>query len=151
MPGYRHDNYPSASLFKQLAAMLYDSLLIFAILFVAVGITIPFNQGVAIDTSLVYIFFVIVVFVFYGWFWNKSGQTLGMRAWKIQIVSEFGGYPSWPTSFLRLIFAMFSIACIGMGYWWRIFKPYTWHDRFSQTKVIDISKIAANKNSTDRT
>ena len=149
MPGYRHDNYPSASLFKQLAAMLYDSLLIFAILFVAVGITIPFNQGVVIEPSLVYIFFVIVVFVFYGWFWNKSGQTLGMRAWNIQIVSEFGGYPSWPTSFLRLVFAMFSIACIGMGYWWRIFKPYTWHDRFSQTKVIDISKIAADKKSTD--
>jgi len=149
MPTYRHDNYPPASLFKQLASMVYDSLLIFAILFVAVGITIPFNRGVAINPVLVYIFFVIVVFVFYGWFWNRSGQTLGMRAWKIQIVSEFGGYPSWSISFLRLFFAMFSIACFGLGYWWRIFKPYTWHDRFSQTKVIDISNIEIEKESTD--
>ena len=151
MPGYRHDNYPPASLFKQLAAMVYDSLLIFAILFVAVGITIPFNKGVAINPALVYIFFVVVIFVFYGWFWNRSGQTLGMRAWKIQIVSEFGGYPGWSICFLRLFFAMFSFACFGLGYWWRLFKPYTWHDRFSQTKVIDISTIATEKESTDQT
>ena len=151
MPSFRYDDYPSASLFKQLAAMVYDSLLILAILFIAVGITILFNQGVAIDPPLVYIFFVIVIFVFYGWFWNKSGQTLGMRAWKIQIVSEIGGYPSWPVTFLRLVFAMFSIVCLGMGYWWRIFEPYTWHDRLSQTKVIDISKIANNKNTTGST
>lgn len=131
--------------------MVYDSLLIFAILFVAVGITIPFNKGVAINPALVYIFFVVVIFVFYGWFWNRSGQTLGMRAWKIQIVSEFGGYPGWSICFLRLFFAMFSFACFGLGYWWRLFKPYTWHDKFSQTKVIDISTVAAEKESTDKT
>ena len=149
MPSFRYDDYPSASLFKQLAAMVYDSLLILAILFIAVGITILFNQGVAIDPPLVYIYFVIVIFVFYGWFWNKSGQTLGMRAWKIQIVSEIGGYPSWPVTFLRLVFAMFSIVCLGMGYWWRVFKPYTWHDKLSQTKVIDVSKKVGNKSSTN--
>jgi uncharacterized RDD family membrane protein YckC len=149
MPTYRHDHYPPASLFKQFAAMIYDSFLILAILFVAVGITIPFNQGIAIKPSLVYGFLIIVIFIFYGWFWNRSGQTLGMRTWKIQIVSEFGGYPSWNVSFLRLVFAMFSFACFGLGYWWRLFKPYTWHDKFSQTKVIDISNIAVDKDSVD--
>lgn len=148
MPTYLHDLYPPASLFKQLAAMLYDSLLIFAIVFVAVGATIPFNRGEAVSPSMVYGFLLIVIYVFYGWFWNKSGQTLGMQAWKIRIVSEFGGNPDWAISSLRLVFAMFSLAFFGLGYWWRIFKPYTWHDKFSQTRVIDISNVEVTKDST---
>ena len=147
MPTFRYDLYPSASLFKQLAAMLYDSLLIFAILFVAVGATIPFNRGEAVNPTMVYLFLLIVIFIFYGWFWSKSGQTLGMQAWKIQIVSEFGGYPNWAISSLRLVFAMLSLAVFGLGYWWRIFKPYTWHDKLSQTRVIDISKAKVSEES----
>ena len=144
MPVYHYNNYPSASLLKRLAAMVYDSLLIFAVLFVVTGITLALNQGNVISSSLIYTIFVMVIYVFYGWFWNRSGQTLGMRAWKIQVVSEFGGYPSWSISFLRLVFAMLSFACLGMGYWWRIFKPYTWHDKLSQTVVIDISTAKAD-------
>ena len=149
MPTDRHDHYPAASLFRQLAAMVYDSLLIFAILFAVVGATIPFNQGVAVHPSLIYVFLLLVIFIVYGWFWHKSGQTLGMRAWKIQIVSEFGGYPDWSITSLRLFFAIFSLACFGMGYWWRIFRPYTWHDKFSQTRVIDISNNERDQNPSD--
>lgn len=137
-----YSNCPPASLVRQLAAMIYDSLLIFAILFVVVSISIAFNQGEAIKNQLfIYISLFLVVLVFYGWFWSKSGQTLGMRVWKIRIVSEFGGNPSWSISFLRIVFAIFSIACLGMGYWWRLFKPYTWHDRLSQTSIIDVSSL----------
>jgi len=139
MPIHGLDNYAPASLIRQLAAMLYDSLLIFAILFVAIGITIIFNQGAPVNPALVYGFLLVVIFIFYGWFWNRSGQTLGMQVWKIKIVSESGGHPSWTNGFQRLIFAMVSIACFGLGYWWRLFKPYTWHDKLSQTRVIDIS------------
>lgn len=122
--------------------MLYDSLLICAILFVVVGIFIAFNQGEAIENRpIIYLSLFLIVLVFYGWFWSKSGQTLGMRAWNIRIVSEFGGNPSWSISALRILFAIFSIACFGMGYWWRLFKPYTWHDKLSQTSIIDVSSL----------
>ena len=142
MPASLHDNCPPASLIRQLAAMLYDSLLIVAILFVVVAISIVFNQGEAIESRpVIYIFIFLVVLVFYGWFWSKSGQTLGMQVWKIRVVSKSGTNPSWSISISRIIFAIFSIACFGLGYWWRLFKPYTWHDRLSQTRVVDISSL----------
>ena len=137
-----YSNSPPASLIKQLAAMVYDSLLIIAILFIATAIALAFNGGNAIESSSAFNFYlVLLIFIFYSWFWNKSGQTLGMRVWKIRIVTEFGGNPAWPICFLRLAFALLSLACFGLGYWWRLFKPYTWHDRLSQTSIIDVSAL----------
>ena len=133
-------NYPPASLIKQLAAMIYDSMLIFAVLFLATAMALLFNQGEAIVRSPIFnLYLILIVFSFYAWFWTKSGQTLGMKVWKIRIVSEFGGNPSWSIAYLRLLFAVISMACLGMGYLWRLFKPYTWHDHLSQTLIVDIS------------
>jgi uncharacterized RDD family membrane protein YckC len=133
-----------------MAAMLYDSLLIFAVLFFVATIALVFNQGEAIEPNLFFNFCLLFsVFTFYAWFWNKSGQTLGMRVWKIRIVSEFGGNPGWSISYLRLVFALLSFACLGLGYLWRLFRPYTWHDKLSQTRIIDISAITENSGTPD--
>ena len=119
--------------------MVYDSFLILALLFFAVAIVVALNGGEAVEPNLAFkLYLVFVVFTFYAWFWRKSGQTLGMRAWKIRIVSEFGGNPSWGAAYLRLIFALLSMTCLGLGYWWRLFKPYTWHDRLSQTRIVHV-------------
>ena len=132
--------YPAASLFRQLAAMLYDSLLVFAVLFLASALAIAFNHGEAIEANPVFsLYLLAILFTFYAWFWHKSGQTLGMRAWKIRIVAESGGNPGWAASYLRLVFALLSFACLGAGYLWRLFRPYTWHDRLSRTRIVDVS------------
>lgn len=141
---------PPASLIKQLAAMLYDSLLIFAVLFLAAALALVLNRGEAIESSAIFnLYLLFTLFTYYAWFWRKSGQTLGMRVWKIRIVSEFGGNPSWGTSYLRLLFALLSIACLGLGYLWRLFKPYTWHDKLSQTSVIDVSSLMQSRKQAD--
>ena len=139
------ENFPSASLWRQFAAMVYDSLLIVALLFLAFGILVALNRGEAVEPNIGFTFYLVfVVFTFYAGFWHKSGQTLGMRAWKIKIVSEFGGNPSWGIGYLRLMFALLSIACLGLGYWWRLFKPYTWHDRLSQTRIVHLGSTGGN-------
>jgi len=133
---------PPASLLKQFAAMLYDSLLIFAVLFFATAIVIIFNRGEAIESSPWFsLYLLFILFSFYALFWHRSGQTLGMRAWKIRIVSESGGNPGWGNSYLRLAFALVSILFLGLGYFWRLFRPYTWHDKLSRTSIIDVSGL----------
>lgn len=141
---------PPASLLKQLAAMLYDSLLILAVLFLATAIALVLNHGEAIKSNPLFtVYLLFTVFSFYAWFWHKSGQTLGMRAWKIRIVSEFGGNPSWGISYLRLMFALLSLLCFGLGYLWRLFWPYTWHDKLSQTRIIDLSSLESTDKQAD--
>lgn len=130
--------------------MLYDSFLILALLFLATAIALVFNRGEAIESSPLFnLYLLLTVFSFYAWFWHKSGQTLGMRAWKIRIVSEFGGNPSWGICYLRLMFALLSLSCLGLGYLWRLFRPYTWHDKLSQTLVIDVSSPGSTDKQAD--
>ena len=156
---------PPASLFKQLIAMLYDSLLIASILFLATAILLPFNRGEAVGGPFYSLYLLFVIYIFYSWFWHKSGQTLGMKAWKIRIIDDYGYNPSWPISFLRLFVATFPpalfiavnqyftliqdkrsivlVTCLVflLGYLLRLFRPYTLHDRLSQTRIIDVSSI----------
>ena len=117
--------------------MIYDSLLIFAVLFFASAIALLFNHGEAIEHNPFFsLYLLFVLFTYYAFFWSRSGQTLGMRAWKIRIVAEDGGNPGWVTCYLRLLCALLSLTCLGLGYLWRLFRPYTWHDRLSHTRVI---------------
>jgi len=130
-----------APLLRQLFAMFYDSLLIIAMLFIATAILLSFNSGEAItaDKSPFYpVFLLLLVFIFYGWFWRNGGQTLGMKVWKIKIIHESGYLPNWQHSFVRLFFALLSMAVVGLGYWWTLFFGYTWHDKLSHTLIIDI-------------
>jgi uncharacterized RDD family membrane protein YckC len=133
----------SAGLARQFAAMLYDSLLILALLFIAMGLAVLLNNNEVIPPTIAFLLVIGVTYSFYTWFWTKSGQTLGMYIWKIKIESEFRGHLSWQICILRLIFSTLSLVCIGSGYWWRLFKPYTLVDHFSQTRIIRVRKPEA--------
>ena len=118
--------------------MLYDSFLIIAILIFFMAFLVLLNRGEAVNGPIYTLYLLMVIFFFYSWFWSRSGQTLGMKVWKIRLINDYGYNPSWPTCLLRLIFSLLSFACFGLGYLWRLYKPYTWHDRLSQTRVIDV-------------
>ena len=72
----------ATGLFRRLGAMLYDALLILALLFLA---TIPFlaasaGEAVAPETLAYQVTLVAVVYVFLVGFWCRRGSTLGMLA-----------------------------------------------------------------------
>lgn len=138
------EKYTSAPLYRQFFAMFYDSLLILALLFIATAVLLAFNSGHAIQQQqnpFYSIYLLLIVFMFYSWFWRTGGQTLGMKVWKIKIIHETGYLPSWQHSFVRLFFSLLSFACLGLGYWWHIFFGYTWHDKLSHTKIIDLRQL----------
>ena len=76
--------------FRRLAAQIYDFLLLIALLFLATALLLPFTAGEAVSDqqTLIYrIYLAVISFFFYGWFWTHGGQTLGLRAWKIKVLT----------------------------------------------------------------
>ena len=80
----------NTSLPRRAGAMLYDGLLIVAVLFLG---TIPFvavRAGESVDPgSLPYqLAMATLVFVFYVGFWSRYGRTLGMQSWGLRIEDQ---------------------------------------------------------------
>jgi uncharacterized RDD family membrane protein YckC len=130
----------NASLARRLAAILYDSLLILALMFLA---TLPFvgtRGGEPVDPGfLPYQFtLVVVAWLFFAGFWSRSGRTLGMQAWRISVQDRNGNLPSFGAATLRFFAAILSWLPLGLGFVWQLWdkEGLTWHDRISGTRLI---------------
>jgi uncharacterized RDD family membrane protein YckC len=153
-----HTDLPNAGIIRRLAAMLYDSFLVFAVLALATlipSLLIGRNQPAIVDNEHVVhelnpmlsgigfqLYLLVVTACFFCWFWHNNGQTLGMQAWRLKIESSTGGKPGWKQCIIRLLAACLSIASLGMGYWWIWIDKdkLSWHDRLSNTHIVQIPK-----------
>ena len=136
--------YQSAGLFRRLAAILYDSLLIIAMWLITTLLLVAFiNDGTALQGPLFQFGLYLEACLFYSYFWRLRGQTLGMQVWKIKLVSPSLQTLSWQECFARLFFALVSVSMLGLGFIWMLFDPdrLTWHDRASGTRVVLLRKI----------
>lgn len=135
-----HTNAHTPGLIRRLAAILYDGLLLIALLFVATAIiTLPFgNPSGAMLLGFQLFIFEIIPLIFFTGFWIRGGQTLGMRAWRLKLVRMDGEDISWSDALKRHFAALFSILLFGLGFIWILFDPqkFAWHDRLSKTQLI---------------
>lgn len=128
-------------LLRRIAAMLYDLLLIAALLFLA---TLPFiavrgGEPVEIGDNLIYRFVLVaVIYAFFVGFWVRSGRTLGMQSWRLQLETMDGGKVSPGQASVRFFAAVLSWAVVGLGFLWQLWDKdnLTWHDRISGTRVM---------------
>jgi uncharacterized RDD family membrane protein YckC len=133
-----------ASLLRRLAALCYDSLLLLAIWFIATAILLPFSSGEAIPANnpLLSTYLLFISFFFYAWFWRHGGQTLGMRAWRLQLRNLRPGPVTWLQALLRFMVAIPAALLSGLGYLWMLFdkQKLTWHDRYSETCIVQLKE-----------
>lgn len=138
------DSPKTAGLWRRLAALFYDSLLLLAVWFIATALLLPFTGGEAIESnnSLLPTYLLFISFFFYGWFWMHGGQTLGMRSWRLQLQSLRPGQLSWLQCLLRFLVAMPAGLLLGLGYLWMLIdkEKLSWHDRFSETRIVQLDQ-----------
>lgn len=145
---------PTAGVTRRFAAMVYDGLLLIAISIAYGALAVLMNvliqgqppEGEKIQwghwSAVFFVGWLLTMAGFFCYFWCRSGQTLGMRAWRMKIVDQEYRTPSLKQCALRCLIAPFSLLLAGFGYFWRWFDPQklTLHDRLSKTQVIVLPK-----------
>jgi uncharacterized RDD family membrane protein YckC len=133
---------------RRLAALVYDAFLLTALLMVFTGGALFFTHGAAVLPATVgawvYVYragLVLVIAGYYALNWRRSGQTLGMRAWRLRTVSDAGRTLSWSAVILRLLFGFIAWAPAALGVLWLYLDPehLALQDRLSRTRVIHLS------------
>ncbi|MBR9788264.1 MAG: RDD family protein [Vibrionaceae bacterium] len=150
---------PTAGLFRRLAALVYDSLIVLAIEMMAAGVVMAIvfalnaagllSYGEYVDAadmlskhpviSPIFTLYLAVVWIyFFVFFWTRAGQTLGMRAWKLQVRNAADGAPITVTqALIRIATSGFGLANLTVP-----FDPQKrgFHDIWAKTKVVVLPK-----------
>jgi len=140
--------HDAAPLLRRLAALAYDALLLFALLFVFTLAAIVLRGGREIGPGTLWFeaSLVAVALLFCAGFWTRGGQTLGMRAWRIRLIAADGGPVTWPQACGRFFAGWLAALPFGLGYWWALFdsRRRCWHDTLSGTRVVRVPPRASN-------
>ena len=139
----------SAGVLRRFGAMLYDSLLVLALVFIVTALFLPFTGGKAITPAdsgalerVYQAALLLVIVLFFCVFWTWRGQTVGMLAWRLRVERSDGTFLSWRDALIRLGGACVSFAALGLGYFWIWVDRdrLAWHDRWSGTRVVVLPK-----------
>ena len=111
---------------------LFTALL--AIIGVAAVVVVP------VLAVLPFIAVFLVSLLYFPYYWQRSGQTPGMRMMNVKVVRDADGGPlSWGSALLRLIGYWVSAAVFYIGFIWIFIdkRKRGWHDLIAGTVVIE--------------
>lgn len=149
------EQLPTASFVKRLAAWVYDflvavaiamlatvlALIILSIVVASSSFAIPEGQDAAsVLTSSVWFtgYLAAALVIFFGYFWRKGGQTIGMRAWRLQLVSHDNQRITWKQVCIRSCFAFGGIGTLLSLFDFK--TKLALQDRVSNTRVVQLTK-----------
>src|SRR6056297_1367971 len=132
------DSSRPCSLLRRVSAMIYDGLVLIAIWMIGTAaIVIITSQGIDSGNLLYQIYLLLLAFAYFHLSWQKIGQTLGMRSWRIWV--DAGARPlTLGQSLLRFAGGLASIATLGLGFAWALSRSdrRAWPDLASGSRLV---------------
>lgn len=143
----------SAGFGRRLAALLYDAFLVGALLMVYTAAALIFTRGgdgrpqpilretVGAWAYVYYAGMVAVITAYSVLNWTRSGQTLGMRAWRLHAVDAAGRRLTLPAALVRFGWAVCAWLPAALGVLWLYFDRdrLALQDRLSNTRVVHLA------------
>lgn len=166
----------------RLAAAIYDGLLIFAINAIVAVILVVIatpsevssqNQTQVLSSNFRHLILfpamVVMTWLFYGYFWRRRGQTLGMQTWRLKVIKPDGRLLNWSDSMGRCAASLILPSICGLAanvlyhsegafalslvfgfvgnYLWALIngRRLAWHDQLSATVVIRVPEDPRQK------
>ncbi|WP_428095867.1 RDD family protein [Candidatus Thioglobus sp.] len=126
----------NVSLLRRFGAIFYDALLVFSLIFV-VGIIVNAFFG-NIGDAFFYLITLPSIYLYFSLSWVKGRQTLGMKAWKFQVIQQNQQNITYKQAFIRFFFGLISFIVFGFGFFYQLFNQnrLSWHDKQSKTLLI---------------
>ena len=84
---------PTPTIKRRIALNLYEMLVLFGVLaftFLVPHLTLGVLFEVTAPSAILMAHVYLVLAFYFMWYWTKTGQTLAMQTWRIQLVSEDG-------------------------------------------------------------
>jgi uncharacterized RDD family membrane protein YckC len=137
----------SAGFGRRFAALIYDGLLISALLLLYTTIVVMARGGELTERTAGAWWYLyragelVVIAVYYLVNWTRSGQTLGMRAWHLRAVSDSGKPLKLARAALRFLWGLAAWTPAALGVLWLYVDPehLALHDRLSKTRMVHLS------------
>lgn len=119
--------------------MVYDTLLVIAMWLVTLFLLVAFSNDSVGGASVQSLLFV-ELFAFFAYFWVARGQTLGMLAWHLHLVSldDPARRVTLKQALLRFVGAFASLLTLGLGHLWLLVDAdrRAWPDILSRTRML---------------
>jgi uncharacterized RDD family membrane protein YckC len=125
---------------RRVLAMIYESLVVFAIAFFAALAFYGAANGrfTAITRHIFQIYLFLVFGLYFVSCWRRGGQTLPMQAWKLRVVRADGQPVGTGRALLRYALAWPSLLFLAGGIFWALVDRdrQFLHDRLAGTRIV---------------
>ncbi|MCQ8896254.1 RDD family protein [Limnobacter humi] len=124
---------------RRLACMLYETMLLFGVVFIAGYFFDTLTQSKHAlylrHQRQAWLFFVIGLY--FVWFWRHGGQTLAMKTWHIKLVNAEGTAVGWGQALFRYLIC-WPLSLSGLGFIYSWFDPQGQfaQDRLCNTRLV---------------
>jgi len=131
---------PLASLSRRALALIYEALLLCAVLAAALLpiVMLARTADAIVARSLLQIYLVAVAATYFVWQWRRGGQTLPLKTWHMRVVTRAGSALNLRQAMSRFVFALAGCLLGGFGFLWALVdrEGLFLHDRLAGTRII---------------